>query len=318
MAASPQASPGAPAPVRLLLLLMLPLMAGWFYLDGQIYEADLLAFKPADQASAWSQIIPPRLGQMARAGQIRRFTKETLYEYINGHAEFFIGAGFRELAVAEFGQTATGDPALVANLYHMGKPLNAFGTLVNEAGDRPSADVGSLGFAMGQGVNFIQGPYYVQLSLFDQDIDPLPAARQLADGLAAGMQDSELSFQFPDFGQVIRTGFVREYYRGMEFFNRVLERSFQQGEGQLKAFITTGDAAEASASLQALQQFLDEEGIPFTTRRDKGLEFTLVSDPYEGDWFLVPLAGRLLGVFARLDEQLITQVQTFSARLEAK
>ena len=110
-------SPTAPPAVRLLLIVLLPIIALLLYLDGQVYDPDLLDFGPANSAGkADPQLFPDRIAGLERSGQIRWFDKGNLYEYINGHAEYFIGAGFQALSVGEYGADRDSEPKVVINL----------------------------------------------------------------------------------------------------------------------------------------------------------------------------------------------------------
>ena len=53
-----------------------------------------------------------------------RYSRESLWEYINGAAELFLTYRFSELVVADFEQ---GDRAITVCVYDMGFPLDAFG-----------------------------------------------------------------------------------------------------------------------------------------------------------------------------------------------
>jgi len=171
----------------MLLLALLPLIALLLYLDGQRYDPQLLELKPTTGGAA-TALFPERLAGLERVGQLRIFDRETLYEYINGHAEYYLGAGFEGLTVGEYGMGVDGQPQVVINLYHMGNALNAFGALAEEAGEQEPVQIGALGFGSGQGVNFIHGPYYVQLTLFSEGADPLEAAVAMAGHLQERVQ----------------------------------------------------------------------------------------------------------------------------------
>jgi len=61
--------------------------------------------------------LPASLGGRQRVGAPRPFSRDTLYEYVNGHAEYYLSAGFEGLAVGEYGADAQGQPSLVVNLW---------------------------------------------------------------------------------------------------------------------------------------------------------------------------------------------------------
>ena len=117
--------------------------------------------------------LPPRLADRPRAGAVRAYDRANLYEYVNGHAEYYLTAGFEGLAVGEYGADAQGQPSLVVNLWDMGKPLHAFGVLMDEAGTDAAPLAGEvLGFRTSTGLSLAHGRYYVQVNSYAPGIDP--------------------------------------------------------------------------------------------------------------------------------------------------
>ena len=161
-------------PVRWILLLVPPLLAAVLYWQSQHYDhglVDLTEDAPAGGASGTAP-LPALLAGRERVGRVRRFSRDTLYEYVNGHAEYYISAGFEGLAVAEYGADPQGQPSLVVNLWDMGKPLHAFGVLMDEAGpDAVALEGETLGFRSGNSLSAAHGRYYLQLSGFDPTIE---------------------------------------------------------------------------------------------------------------------------------------------------
>lgn len=302
-------APTPPLAVRLILLALLPVIGLGIYLDGQRYAPDKLDFGKGAQ-NVEAKLFPDRLGGLARAGKVRSFAADTLYEYINGHAEHFLSAGFKGLAVAEYGTDPT-RPSLVVNLYDLGTPLNAFGVLVDEAAQQESVDIGTLGFRGGQGLSFIHGPYYAQINGFDASAPLEVAARSLADRLTEAVPAGDLGFDFPDLGKVESTRFVREAYRGLDFLERVLERTFDVDGRPVQVFLVSGGAEKVRSLLESLSAFMTEEGISVERIERSGVALSLVHDPYEGEWFYLALGDRLLGVFAPFDKALETEILRF-------
>jgi hypothetical protein len=93
-----------------------------------------------------------------------RYTPETLYEYVNGGAERYLGFGFRELVHVRY---RLGDEPLAGvtlDLYDMGSELGAFG--IYSAGRPPGVEVrpwGTEGYRVGtiaaawRGALFVHG-----------------------------------------------------------------------------------------------------------------------------------------------------------------
>src|SRR5512139_2507250 len=60
-------------------------------------------------------------------GGAKHFTRDTLYEYINGEAELFFPFGFQRLASASYVRGPDPPIALIVDIYHMDSVLSAFG-----------------------------------------------------------------------------------------------------------------------------------------------------------------------------------------------
>lgn len=305
------ALPSLPAPLwaRVALTLLLPLIALVIYLEGQHYDPGLMELKPAANSpgNAW---MPKQLGELTRLGPVRRYTAENLYEYINGHAEYYLDAGFKGLTVGEFGPAGAQQPELVINLYNMGEPLHAFGVLMDElAPDAVPLDAGGMGFAMEQGVNLIYGPYYAQVTAFSGDREIPPLAQAFAELLAAETGDTkQLDLSFPNLGDPLETYFVKEDYRGLGVLDNVLEKTFLRGEEELTAFLITGSPETIQRVTDELTSFLEADGLPFERAAFDGRPYIRVDDPYEGEWFFAPREHRLLGVFGAPSSELLEQV----------
>jgi hypothetical protein len=306
--------------VRGLLLVLLPLIALLIYIDGQSYDPGLLEFKTQAQSSKTpANFFPKSWGGLKQIGALRHFDKSNLYEYVNGHAEFFLGAGFISLTLAEYGlKNSEDEPLVTMELYHMGRPLHAFGTLIDETsqGATPIAR-GSMGFQSGQDLRFILGPYYIKISAFTDNIPLEKGAIALESSMSSAMEpikkSDRLVFDFPDFGKIISTRFVKENYLGLDFLGNILERTFHK-DGSLepfKAFMLMADAEKVVQTNKNLKTFLQNDGIEYSETAVEGLSIVRVSDPYEGDWFFVPFGERLIGVFGPTPEEIMMELKRF-------
>ncbi|MEO5370648.1 MAG: hypothetical protein H7833_11320 [Magnetococcus sp. DMHC-1] len=296
------ASPAPPWPVRVLLLLLPPLVALAVWMDGQRYDPGLLDFqKGGNPGSELAKMFPDTLGLLKKMGTIREYTEANLYEYINGHADFFIGAGFRRLTVVEYGPPGARQPTLVADVYDMGKPMQAFGVFTDQKGSQAEAvNVGDMAFVSDRTLGFIKDIYYVRLAAFAADTPLLEAARLLAGKIQSRAgATSGFTFAFPDLGTTGETRFIKENYRGMAFLNNVVERIFTGEKGEVRtAFLVNGTPATTQDLEKSMLAFLQGEGIKYQTSATQGqAKIYRVTDPYEGDWFFAVGQDRLLGVF---------------------
>ncbi|GAB0056454.1 hypothetical protein SIID45300_00762 [Candidatus Magnetaquicoccaceae bacterium FCR-1] len=299
---------------RILLLAILPLIALLIYLDGQRYDSGLLDFKKAGaRLSPLMGLFPDQSAGLARQGEFQRFLKENLHEYVNGHAEYYLSAGFKELLVGEYGDAGAADkPRVVVDLFDMGKPLFAFGVLTGEGNnDGPEAGIGEMGFRDPRGLRFIMGPYYVKMTAFDDAVPLEEIGKSLV--AAAGKSPGAMmtGFRFPEFGTAGATRFIKEKYRGLDFFNQVVERSFVwQGAG-VQAFQAGGSKVESREIEERLTAFLQSEEIPVETVEKGGLTVHRVRDPYEGEWFFLRAGERLIGAFGLPLEDAWSPLQRF-------
>lgn len=304
-------APTAPAWARLLLLLLLPLFAAALYLEGQRFDDGLIELKrEADPGRDALAFLPNEMAGLAVVGRGRNYHKDNLYEYINGHAEYYLSAGFTGLAVMEYGPGGAQQPSLVLNLYHMGEPLYAFGALMDELADSAQpVDSGDMGFSVDQGINLIVGPWYAQLSAFDEGVALEQAARQLDPLLQQHRGDGDkLDLSFPELGTPLETYFVKEDYRGIGVLDNVLERIFERNGAEITAFLLTGKSAKIGQTRDDLLGFLAQDGIEYSLQETPNGDYYRVEDPYEGEWFFVARNERLIGVFTPPEAGLLERI----------
>ena len=153
------------------------------------------------------------------------------------------------------------------------------------------------------------------MSLFDAPVAPLEAGRGLADVLSRSVAQADLAFSFPDLGVAKSTRFIREYYRGLEFLNQVLERTYERNGSEIRAFLVSGKAETMPALVASFAAFFADEGIVQQSVTDSGLTYYKVRDPYEGEWFYLPLKQHLIGVFTPLDDGIAAQMQAYARGL---
>ncbi|MBF0142592.1 MAG: hypothetical protein HQL59_03935 [Magnetococcales bacterium] len=296
--------PGSGIKVTLLVIpLVVIALVAW---DGRHFDPGLVDFKrPGEGGNHLAGLFPKRVGELQPLGTIRTFGKENLYEYVNGHAEFFLGAGFDSLAVGEFARPGTDRqaPAVTIDLYDMGTPLNAFGVLMDEAGETSTpVEIGAMGFAGGKGVSAIHGRYYLKVASFTGAEVATEAAKTMVTAIGPQPQDDSWQRGFPDFGTPLGVKFVKENYRGMPFFDNVIEKSFKREEESFQVFLIAATPEKVAIITRELQNFLTVEEIE-TSREQEGERFFVrVHDRYEGEWFFLTNRDHFLGVFSPLDD----------------
>jgi hypothetical protein len=300
---------------KIFLLALLPAIGIVIYLQGQDYNPNLISFKePLSSGSdaAMESFLPDRICGLNRlGGAVRSYTKETLYEVIDGHAEYFISAGFNRLSIGDYGRTGgdANSPALVINIYDMMKDIQAFGVLGDESGGQTkgtSSEIFTTGSS--QRVNFTCGKYYVQVMAYDKTIPVDEVQKEIR--LKIGIKDEDLPelARFPNLGEVLRTRYVRESYRGISFFNNVIEREYGAAGGKFNVSLFFGNEDEIKKTTELFIKYFRESKIDYTQTDIKGRTIYRVKDPYEGDWVLIPMSDSLFGLYGSFNEDNIAKI----------
>ena len=319
---------------RLVLLGLLPCIAAVLYIRGQSYDSALIDFKAAEstQPQTASAALPQPADKAVSAavvkenstpeslrlsgstgipgfrllGEEHRYTKDNLYEHVDGHAEYFIGAGFMGLTVTEYvsAESKATQPEIQVEVYDMGKGIQAFGVLVDESGDNPQAvSVGTMGFKASGGVNFIKGRYYIKVNAYEPKAPALKFAKAFSNTLSPGQDSFNKVFsRFPDLGKVEKTRFVKEGYRGLDFLHNVIERGYSTGGKKITVALMTGSEGEMKSLLASFMDYFRKSGINYEKIQRDGIDAYKITDKYEGNWFLIPGKNTVFGLFGTDDE----------------
>jgi hypothetical protein len=286
---------------RVLLTGLLPVIAVLLYIEGQRYDPALIRFDQLQSDSdSLSRLLPERIEGFSLLGNVRLYTKDNLYEYVNGHAEYFISAGFLSLAVGEYTVPATSssEPDVIIDIYDMGKSIQAFGVLSDESGGSLSdIDGGLTGFRSPAGISFTSGHYYVKLSAYNDNV-PLEAVALRIAGSIGEKSDPFPEFSIlPDIGIVAATRFIKEAYRGLDFLNNVIEREYVIAGSPVHVFIVTREMGDIDEIAESFMKYFKQSGIEFSSMNRKNSTVYKISDPYEGDWSMIVFHDSLVGVF---------------------
>lgn len=117
----------------------------------------------AEQSDISLPAITPPPGLKA-SGPPEVFSPETLWEKINGGAEFFLSAGFVSLTSQLYEGIEDVDSMIEVNIYHMGSILNAFSVFSLQQRDNAQpVDVTRFAYQTENTVYLVHGPFYVEI-----------------------------------------------------------------------------------------------------------------------------------------------------------
>ncbi|HXX57043.1 MAG TPA: DUF6599 family protein [Thermodesulfovibrionales bacterium] len=310
-----------PLRYRLVLIGILPIVAGVLYFRGQQYDPALIDFKAATPSQSVASLSTPQpiekpqafsavqeLAGFRQLGEQHRYTKDNLYEHVDGHAEYFISAGFQALTVTEYSLAGSNpqEASIEAEVFDMGKSIQAFGVLSDESGENPSSvPVGTMGYKTSGGINFIKGRYYVKIAALNPKAPLLKFSKALAESLPSGQDSFQVFSKFPNLGKVDHTKFVKEGYRGLDFLHNVIERQYSMGDRKVQVALMAASEREVNSLRSSFLDYFKRSGMPNEKIERNGIEAYKVIDKYEGDWFLIPSGDSLFGLFGTDDEAVL-------------
>jgi hypothetical protein len=196
----------------------------------------------------------------------RSFFPATLYEYIDGAAESYIGYDFRELAVAEFAKPGA-RASVTLEIYDMGNDLNAFGIYSAERfPDNKTVDIGTHGYIEGEALNFFAGRRYVKLLCFesgDATASILETfARKVAAAAGAKGAIPALFSVFPKDDLVPNSEkYIRRNVMGFDFLGNGYLVSYKVDGAEFEGFVIEPEKGRDPAALmKRLLDFFSGDG----------------------------------------------------------
>ncbi len=284
---------------RLLLLLPLPVIAFWVVYSGVTYQGETV--KLASLSSSSPLLSAPELTGLERRERPIVYTKDNLYEYVNGHAEFFISAGFEKLTVYQY-SSEKGAGELTLEIYDMGSPENALGTLSQEKGSARSVqDIGRKAYAAPGLLLFYKGRYYVKASGFHLEEETLlKAGEEVAGNIESGESGGGGSLlpgknMIPD-----SRGFVKSNYLALSFLENVRTAVYELDGEKAEGFAF-------SSPPDRLLEFFDQEGAEIIRRDIAEFQGYLITSRYEGSLGLVTDGESTVGLKGEVADPLLKE-----------
>ncbi len=216
-----------------------------------------LTTAPVRPAATKSEIDPesllPILPGWSQAEEVRSYYPETLFEYIDGAAESYLGYDFQGLAVGQYQKDGGGEASLTVEIYDMGLARNAFGIYATERyPDSRFLDIGVQGYIEDGLLNFLAGRYYVKLMAYpggpEAESALLAAARSITDKIGDVGGFPPVLRAFPESGLVADSQrFVLKNFLGQSELHCGYLALYRRPEGEFELFIIearTEDEAE--------------------------------------------------------------------------
>jgi hypothetical protein len=220
-------------------------------------------------ALAVTAALIPEVDGFTPLAPAQSYGPDNLSDKIDGKAELYLSAGFKEMSCRSFGQGGSGGAHVEVFVYDMGSAPNAY---VVFSGQRrsgsPTIPLTANAYATANALFFTQGQFYVEIVADRASETLLKSLEAYATALLARLpsegeaQEKDQAAFFP------KEGLARDTVRlsaadtfGLEGLNNVLTGEYSLKGGKATAFIARRDTPEqAQAEAKRYLEFLAANG----------------------------------------------------------
>lgn len=245
----------------------------------------------------------PHVANWQTTADVQRYNPETLYEYIDGAAEAYLGYDFKELVVGDF-QGGRTKVTLTAEIYDMGTDVNAFGIYSAERfPESRFIPVGIQGYLEEGTLNFLAGRYYVKLMCYEGGGQTEEFLKLFAGAIVAKVKNlggfpAPLQ-AFPKEGLVANSEkFILRNALGFKFLRNAYLAAYKISDQEFEAFLIDGKTAEEAEAM--LKQFQDHFGGTAAAAKNAGVR---LKDPYLKNIFVARSGAYICGLIKLKDGQ---------------
>jgi hypothetical protein len=217
-----------------------------------------MANAQVQSAASGPASLLPKLPDWKATEAVRTYSPDSLFEYIDGAAEAYLGFDFRELAVGEYARAGS-KATVTAEVYDMGSNLNAFGIYAAERyPESRFLPIGVQGYYEEGTLNFLSGRYYVKLLAFEAgdkaEEDLTLFARSMVSAVKDGGSFPARLAAFPAEGRIPNSErFLLHNVLGLKFLSNGYGAGYRSGGREFDAYlIDCASEADAETSLKAL------------------------------------------------------------------
>jgi hypothetical protein len=217
--------------------------------------------------------IPGFAPEWALEDQVKTYTKDDLFNYINGEAELYFPYGFKHLTSAFYSKKgADAELGLVADIYEMGSLLDAFGIYAQyRKPENQFLPLGVEGFVNPSQLMFYQDRYFVHLSASGtSDIDRSvfeACARAVSKNLPSSTAAPQELNLMKTASLIPRTErYFPEGLLGYRFFRHGLIALAQLDNKKVRFFVLKEESPEAAKkAVDNYVQYINDSGKKIQT-----------------------------------------------------
>ena len=254
----------------------------------------------------------PALPGWQRASTMERYSPDNLFEYIDGAAEFYLSFGFKTLEVAEY---TSGDASVVAEIYRLSSPEEAFGIYAQE---RPRVgkfrSVGYQAYPSGDMYFMVAAEYYIKLignQLGPAGTEQLETfAVAFADIIPGAENSPKLLTVFPPDSLLADSqAFIARNFLGYPFFNRAYTADYPG----FRLFVI--DALSDSSAEKILKRYAAKLNTALPVDPDT---LIVLNDPHHGTILIRHWSDFIWGAFGIRFGPAADYLEKLGSRLQAE
>jgi len=230
-----------------------------------------------DPLGAVAGRVPRSVGGWVATGEDRRFDRESIFSYLDGHAEVYLAYGMQGCLARRY-QGPVGEPDLVLDLFWMASSADAYGVFTWDQDGDPVA-VGQGGLLRPSWLSAWQGRCF--LSLYAEGETPAAAGAmaELAAGVAgavgeegsrpalvdslprAGLEPRSLRFVRSRQALAIQLGVAPAVAPAVELGSGIVLAHYRRDGGEARMLLwAEEDAAAAERAEVGLRAWLEAQG----------------------------------------------------------
>jgi hypothetical protein len=234
--------------------------------------------------------------------KIDTYTEKDLYKYINGEAELYYPYGFKALATTVYVRSDNPEKGIVADIYEMGSPIDAFGIYSRYRDpDEELIPIGTEGFVNESQLLFAKNRYFVRLSpsgtvTMEKSIF-LNCAQSIAKGIPNDSSTQKVldAIRIPEM--IPKTeAYIAQGVLGYAFFNKGLTADAQLDGNTIRVIVILEDSPQSSErAFNEYKAYLEKSRAEFSVTIDNNVATILARDPLYKGLLLVRSGKFLLG-----------------------
>lgn len=252
------------------------------------------------QAPAATAALIPEVPGFTPLAPAQSFGPDNLSDKIDGKAELYLSAGFKEMSCRSFNVADLGKAYVEVFVYDMGSAPNAFAVF---SGQRrpgsPNIPLTANAYATSNALYFTQGPFYSEI-VADRASEALQNSLQTYAKALLAKMPSEGKAAPTKADLLPKEGLASDTVRlnasdvfGLEGFNNVYTGEYTLKNGNATAFLAERDTPDqAKADAQRYREFLATNGYQKiqSPAAAEGIEVLKLDNSYE----IVLVQGRIL------------------------